>query len=231
MELLVFGYAGMRVIVFPTREGRFYDYENWRIVEAVRDSIEAGQLQLFCVDSLDSESLYCDRLSPPERIARHREYVNYITQEVVPFTTRRNDNPLLVAHGCSIGAYHAVNIAFRHPELFGRVVAFSGRYDLTRQVENFPDLFNGYYDQDIYFHTPTHFLPSLEDPSLLAHLRRLDITITVGEHDPFLDSSRQLSRILTQKGIGHRLLIWEGEAHRAYYWRQMAKLYLNGHGG
>ncbi len=44
------------------------------------------------------------------------------------------------------------------------MVAFSGRYDLTLNVESFNDLFNGYYDENIYFHTPTHFLPNLECP-------------------------------------------------------------------
>ncbi len=28
MELLILGHAGARVLVFPTRCGRFYDYEN-----------------------------------------------------------------------------------------------------------------------------------------------------------------------------------------------------------
>jgi esterase/lipase superfamily enzyme len=228
MELLVFGHAGPRAVVFPTRQGRFYDYENWGLVEAVRDSIEAGRLQLFCVDSFDSESLYCEWGSPQHRIWWHRQYEAYILEEVIPFTAWRNSNPELVAHGCSIGAYHAVNIAMRHPWLFRKVVAFSGRYDLTRSVGGFRDLFSGYYDQDIYFHTPTHFLRNLNDSGTLAQLRRLDITLTVGEHDPFLDSTCELSRILHDKGIPHQLLIWHGEAHRAHHWRHMARLYLNG---
>jgi esterase/lipase superfamily enzyme len=230
MELLVFGHAGERVLVFPTRQGRFYDYENWRQVEAVRDFIEAGAIQLFCVDSIDSESLYCRHRSPRERIIRHCEYEAYIIEEVTPFMASKNGAGELVAHGCSIGAYHAVNIALRHPELFSRVVAFSGRYDLTRPAGVFPDLFCGYYDQDIYFHTPNHFLPGLSDDSILTHLRRLAITITVGEHDPFRDSSCELSRVLAEKGVSHQLFIWDGEAHRARSWRHMAWLYLrNGH--
>ena len=52
MELLIFGHAGARVLVFPTRGGRFYEYENLRITERLRDKIEAGHLQLYCVDSV-----------------------------------------------------------------------------------------------------------------------------------------------------------------------------------
>lgn len=58
MELLVFGHAGAKVLVFPTRDGRFYEYENLRLVESLRPKIEAGQLQLFCLDSIDWETFY-----------------------------------------------------------------------------------------------------------------------------------------------------------------------------
>ena len=75
-----------------------------------------------------------------------------------------NGVPALIVHGCSIGAYHAINLALRHPWLFCKVVALSGRYDLTRPVGPFEDLFNGHYDQDVYFITPNHFLPNLNDP-------------------------------------------------------------------
>lgn len=68
MELLQFGHAEARVLVFPTRVGRFFDYENWRLAEALRPKIEAGHLQLFCVDSIDSESFYCDCCRPENRI-------------------------------------------------------------------------------------------------------------------------------------------------------------------
>jgi S-formylglutathione hydrolase FrmB len=68
-----------------------------------------------------------------------------------------NPNPSLTAHGCSLGASHAVNIAFRHPHLFTHVLALSGRYDLARDFGGgFRDLFDGYYDDNVYsqpFHT------------------------------------------------------------------------------
>ena len=194
----------------------------------MRDPVEAGQLQLFCVDSVDADSLYCDHRPPWERIERHRQFVDYIVREVAPFTAQKNACNSLVAHGCSIGAYHAMNIALRHPELFTKVVAFSGRYDLTRVVLSFRDLFDGYYSEDIYFHTPNHFLRGLNDHAILGQIRRLDITITVGEQDPFRESSSELSGILCQKDIPHRLLLWDEEAHRAHYWRKMAQLYLTG---
>ncbi|HWE63584.1 MAG TPA: esterase, partial [Chloroflexota bacterium] len=55
MELLVFGRGGAAVLVFPTSMGRFYQYEDFGMVEALRHHIEQGWIQLFCVDSVDME--------------------------------------------------------------------------------------------------------------------------------------------------------------------------------
>jgi esterase/lipase superfamily enzyme len=226
MELLVFGHAGAPVLVFPTRQGRFYDFENWRQVEALRPRIEAGALQLFCIDSIDSESFYCPNCPPQARIARHNSYEDYITGEVVPFIRSVNPSRELVLHGCSLGAYHAVNLAARHPWLATRVAAFSGRFDLTRSFGTFPDLFHGYYDEDIYFHTPAHFVPSLSDPEQLASLRQIQFTFAVGSDDPFHASNADLSHKLGAQGVPNILHTWEGEAHRARDWRKMSELYL-----
>jgi esterase/lipase superfamily enzyme len=226
MEMLVFGYAGAKVLVFPAREGRFYDYESWGMVNALRHSIEGGYIRLFCVDGVDSESLYCRHVPPTSRVERHRQYERYILQEAIPFMLSENGVPSLVVHGCSIGAYHAVNLALRHPSLFCKVVALSGRYDLTRSFGSFEDLFSGHYDEDVYFITPNHFLPNLNDHSLLEPLRRMEITLAVGEQDPFQESNRILSQALSEKGVSHQLAIWPGEAHRARYWREMVPHYL-----
>jgi esterase/lipase superfamily enzyme len=226
MELLVFGHGGPRVTVFPTRQGRFFDYENFGLVNSLRDRLEAGALQLFCVDSADSEALYSHDKPPQDRIARHNAYEAYILEEVVPFTQRKNEHPRLVAHGCSIGAYHSVNIAFRHPDIFHEVVAFSGRFDLTRRMGDFRDLFDGYYDENIYFHTPNHFIPNLSDQALLSHLRRMRILLAIGAQDPFFESNMALSNALNAKEIPHELYVWDGEAHRSAAWRQMVRFYL-----
>jgi esterase/lipase superfamily enzyme len=226
MELLVFGHAGAKVLVFPTREGRFYDYENWGLVHALRDSIAGGHIRLFCVDGVDSESLYCRTAPPAARAERHRQYELYILRELIPFMLSENGVPSLIAHGCSIGAYHAMTLALRHPTLFCKVVALSGRYDLTRPFGPFEDLFSGHYDQDIYFITPNHFLPNLSDIRFLDPIRRMDITLAVGEQDPFHESNVVLSQAFDEKNVPHRLAIWPGEAHRARYWREMVPHYL-----
>lgn len=226
MELLVFGHAGAKVLVFPTRGGRFYEYENLRMVEVLKPKIEQGWLQFYCVDSIDTESFYCWWAHPTGRIERHRQYEEYILNEVYPLMQEKNDHPCTISHGCSLGAYHASAIAFRHPHLFQKLAAFSGRYDLTLRVEAFRDLLDGHYDTDVYYLMPSHFLPNLNDQVQLEHLRQMDIVLTIGAHDPFLSNNKALSRILKRKGIDHHLHVWHGRAHSGYAWRRMAQLYI-----
>jgi esterase/lipase superfamily enzyme len=226
MELLVFGHAGAKVLMFPTREGRFWEYEQLGVVASLADKIEAGQLQLFCIEGLASETFYATDRHPSERIRRHAAYEDYILNEVLPLMAEKNSHGCTIVHGCSLGAFQAASLVFRHPHLFQKLVAFSGRYDLTMRVESFGDLFNGYYDDTVYFHTPAHFLPDLACGWQLDHLRRMDIVLTVGQDDPFLDNNRQISRVLADKGVGHQLHLWDGRAHRAGAWRRMAPLYI-----
>jgi esterase/lipase superfamily enzyme len=114
METLVFGHTGLPVVVFPTSQGRFYEFEDRGMVGALYDHLEHGRLQLICVDSVDNESWYNRNVGPDWRIARHIQYENYILHEVVPFIRYHNHNPHLAAMGCSFGGYHAVNITLKH---------------------------------------------------------------------------------------------------------------------
>jgi len=225
MELLVFGHAGAAVLLFPTRTAHFYDYENWGIVEAIRDKIENGYLQLFCVDSIDTESFYA-AIPPADKIKRHLQYEQYILEEVIPFIQQQNHSAYLISAGCSLGGYHAVNIAFRHPTYFNKVVGMSARYDLTLSTHAFPDLFNGYVDEEVYLNMPGMYIPNLTDPVILEQLRKLMINIVVGRQDPFYESNIHLSEALNNHSIPHHLYVWQEEAHRARYWKEMFRLYL-----
>jgi esterase/lipase superfamily enzyme len=226
MELLVFGHAGEKILVFPTRDGGSHEYENLRIVETLRPWIEAGQMQLICLDNIAHESLYCFWCRPQDRFLRYLAYERYVLDEVLPWLHAELPSGDVVAHGLSMGAFFATNFALRHPAQVQRLVAFSGRYDLTRALENFNDLLDGYYDDTVYFNTPLHFLPNLEQGELLADLRNVRIILAVGREDPFVQQNVDLHHILLAKGVCSELHIWDGRAHQGGAWRRMAPLYL-----
>jgi esterase/lipase superfamily enzyme len=226
MELLIFGHSGRAVLFFPTRMARFYDYENWHIIEALQDRIYNGELQLFCVDSIDAESFYNQDVYPEVRIARHIQYEQYILHEVVPLMHEKNDGDYFEVAGCSMGAFHAMNLALKHPLLFKKVIGMSGRYDLTEQIQDFKDLFDGYRNENIYFNMPQQFMANLKDISILNAIRKIEIIIAIGETDPFFQNNQDFSKMLLSKNIPNQLNIWTGYAHRPRYWRQMVQLYF-----
>lgn len=222
MELLVFGHAGARVLAFPTSQGRFYQWEDFGMVGALREHLDRGWIQLFCVDSVDSESWYARHLAPEDRARRNTQYDRYLEVEVLPFTAGRNANPFLITTGPSFGAYHAVNFAFRHPQLVNRVIGMSGIYDISRFA-------SGHTDGEIYFHNPCAYMAGEQDPERLAALRRQDIILAVGRTDQASASNEQLSGLLWSKDIWHALRMWDGWAHDWQYWQRMIQLYIGGH--
>jgi esterase/lipase superfamily enzyme len=219
MELLWFGHAGRPMVWFPTSQGRFYGYEDFGLVGAVADLIEAGALQVVSVDSFDSESLYARHLHPAERLRRHDQYDRYLHAEVVPFVQRRAGVHAVATFGASFGAYHALNFGFRHPDVVDKVVGFSGKYDIH-------SLLDGYWDDTAYFHCPTAYVPNM-DGNWVARLRRLDICIVTGEADNILHGSQEMIRILSEKGIPHRGHIWGlPYGHDWNWWKVQIRHYV-----
>src|SRR5215470_15317742 len=173
MELLAFGSGGTRALVFPTSLGRFYQWEDFGMLEPLRSRLDGGAIQLFCVDSVDAESWYAKWRPPSERVGRHVEYDRYLLEEVVPFTAKSNPTSALITTGASFGAFHAVNFAFRYPTLVTRVLGMSGLYD----VRSFAAGASG---DMLYFNNPSDYLANEHDRERLDALRRIDITLVIG---------------------------------------------------
>ena len=226
MELLIFGYSGRAVLFFPTRTARFYDYENWGIIETMKLQIEMGEVQLFCVDSIDGESFYNATVDPYTRMSRHLQYEQYLLQEVIPLMYSKNGGTYLETAGCSMGAYHAINLALRYPGLFKKAVGISGRYDLTKNPGEFRDLLDGFHDENVYLNMPGQYISHLKDDAQLHAIRQLEIILAIGETDPFLEGNQAFSEHLHSQHIQHKLYLWENNAHRPHYWRKMVPLYV-----
>lgn len=222
MELLIFGHAGPPAIVFPTSMGRFFEFEDRGLVSGLASTIDRGHLQLVCVDSVDDESWYHSTAHPHQRIQRHLQYEAYLLAEVLPLARsrmRHTDDDRVIAMGCSLGAFHAALLAFRHPDVICRVLAFSGKYDNSTFL-------NGYSDADAYLTNPLAFLPGLRDEALLGSIRSMDIVIVTGSTDPHVDEARQLAAVLWENGVANTLDVWDGWMHDWPYWQAMARKYL-----
>jgi esterase/lipase superfamily enzyme len=220
MELLWYGHAGRPMVWFPTSQGRFYQSEDFGLIDAVADLIEQGAIQVACLDSVDSESFYASRSHPAQRLARHDEYDRYVYQEVVPWVRIRSYTERRVAtFGCSFGAYHAANFGWRHPDVVDKVVGLSGKYD----IHSFLD---GYWDDTAYFHCPTAYVANMGS-DWVETLRRMDIAIVTGELDNIVDGSRQMIRVLESKGIPHRGHIWGAPyGHDWPWWKVQIRHYV-----
>jgi len=222
MELLNFGHDGQPLIVFPTACGRFYEHEDRGMVDVLRDKIEAGRLQLFCVDSVDAESWYNREVEPSQRVARHVQYEKYILGEVLPFLRTRNFRQNLAAMGCSFCGYHAVNISLRHPEIFTGCLSMSAAFDLGAL-----GLLDGYYDEQCYFNLPLDFFPNLTDPGILERLRHNNFVLATGKDDPGWADNERLAGLLRARNIPVRLDGWGDDSpHDWAWWERMIQVYL-----
>jgi esterase/lipase superfamily enzyme len=216
MELLVFGHSGTPVLVFPTSRGRFFEYENAGMIGALTGKIDAGELRVFCVDSVDAESWYNRSLHPHERVRRHIAYEDYILYEVVPLMKRMSGAEQIITTGCGLGAYHAFNFAMRHPDVVNSCIAMSGPFDM----KSFMD---GYFDNDFYFNHPVDYLPNMNDAWFLDRYKQMRIVLGVADWDSCLGENQRIADILGRKGIPHWLDVWTGaECQEWSLWQSMA---------
>lgn len=220
MEMLVFGHTGRPVIVFPTSMGAFFEYEDRGMVGALAEKLDAGEVQLFCVSTLDRETFYAKMVGPRDRINRYLQYEEYIANEVMPFITQHNGSTTAGVTGCSFGAYHAMAMALRHPDIFTSCISMGGAFDIMRFL-------HGYFDEDAYLLSPAHFLPNLTDPWFLERCRKNKWVLITGERDICRADTEHAARLLSHKDIPHSLHVWgNGSEHDWPEWIKMAKAYI-----
>jgi esterase/lipase superfamily enzyme len=220
MERLVFGHDGLPVIVFPTSCGRFFEFEDQGMVAAIESKINRGQIQLWCVDSVDNESWYNRDVEGSWRIARHMQYERYIINELLPHIRHRNWNQHVAMAGCSFGGFHAASMALRHPDKINAMLSMSGAFDVIRFL-------SGYYSDDVYYTLPFDFLPGLHDHWYLEKYRRNTYVLATGQHDQCWNENERLAAVMRSKGIPVRLDVWgDNTGHDWPWWRRMAQTYL-----
>lgn len=214
-EMLIFGREGMPVVLFPTSQGRYYQNKDMGLIDAVRWFVDEGKVRIYCPDSIDSQSWYNKSVPASVRAYNHTCYDRMILEEIVRPAQAETGVARIATAGCSFGGYHAVNFAFRHPEMVSYVYSMSGIFDISRFT---PDGF----DDNVYFNNPMDYVGEDKDPNLW----QMGIVLGAGEIDVSLDENRRMSALLNHKNIPHWLDVRPQARHDWPLWREMFPQYL-----
>src|ERR1700722_13655093 len=118
LNVIAYGHFGRPVLVFPSEQGRAWDFENNGMVGAVADLIDDGRVKLYCVDSADVYTWSNQSVALEERARRHSEYETWVVDHVVPWIRSDTaEQSEIVTVGCSLGAFHAANFALKRADL------------------------------------------------------------------------------------------------------------------
>ncbi len=230
-DVIVYGHWGRPVLVFPSESGSAHDFAANGMLDAVREHVDAGRIKLICVPSYDGSSWSAKHLSLSDRARAHSRYEDWIIWRVSPFirdiSGGRDD---IATFGVSMGAFHAVLFALRHPHVFARAVGFSGNYNPVNWWSW------GEESADSYFANPIQFVPGLSGGHLDYLRSRLFITLVVGsgsweDSTGSNHSTRELAHLLGMAQIPHEMHVWGSEwPHDWSSWRAQAQIYLAGLG-
>lgn len=223
MPIAVYGHYGYALLMIPTAAADYLEYERFELINTLSPFINEGKIKIFSVNSINTESWMNKQMEGAHKAIRHNQFNHYIYNEVVPFIKNMTsqDTPIITC-GASFGAFHSMNLFLKRPDLINGVIAMSGVYDLMEYTD-------GYYDEQVYFNSPIHYIPNLHDHDTLEKIRRGKIIIATGSgsyEDP--EANRRFSEVLHGKSIPHQLDIWGPDIHHDWStWKQMLPNIVN----
>jgi esterase/lipase superfamily enzyme len=203
-----YGHYGRPVLVFPSEQGRASDFASNGMVDAVADLVDAGRVTLYCIDSYDASSWAAQDVPLEERARRHGAYESWVVDQVVPhIRADTGDGGEIATAGISLGAYHALNFAFKRADLFPLAMCFSGNYD--------PSAWHGWGERGdaTYFNNPADYVAHLDGDHLNWLRGRLSVLLVCGQGQwedttGSLASTRHMAGLLEAKGIRYELDLW-----------------------
>ncbi len=222
VDIVVYGHYGSTILLFSVFEDDALENERNGIIEAISPFIKNGKIRVYSIPTANRQ-IWASGLSHHDCSERHSAYNNFVVEEVLPFIYDNCGTVLpVITAGASHGAYQAVNLYFRRPDLFLGTVGMSGNYNIGHLTQ-------GYFDDNCYFNSPVHYLPNLEDNYWLTFLRsRHHVQLMSGKgHGENPSESYHLSNILNRKNIPHKVDIWGEEwGHNPETWKEMLKQYI-----
>ena len=218
MPIAMYGYYGFAILLIPTAAADYLEYERFQMIDALAPFINEGKCKVFSIDSINKESWMNNEMLPEHKAIRHNQFNQYVYTEVLPFIRNNTSaDTFIYTSGASFGALHSMNLFLKRPDAINGVISMSGVYDLTEYTK-------GYWDEQVYYNSPIHYLPNLHDAWEIDKIKashHIHIYTGSGDHeDP--EANRQFSQVLWDKDIWHDLDIWGTDIkHDWPTWRSM----------
>lgn len=218
------GHFGTPVLIFPTAGGDAQEIERHHLISVCAGLLDAGRVKIYSCDSVAGAAILAKRGSPAYQMRLLNAFHDTVVNEIVPAIYASSGGaPLpIIAAGSSIGAFNAMAMVCRYPQVFRAAVCLSGTYRLQR-------FFDGdSYTEDLYFSSPLDFLPGLEGQQLDA-LRQRFVLLASGEGAwEDIGESWAAADVLGSKGVPNRVDNWGPEyEHEWPTWWQMYPTYLD----
>lgn len=223
MPIVTYGHYGLALLLVPTAAADYLEYERFQLIDAIAPVIESGKVKVFSINSINLQSWMNKQMEGAHKAIRQNQWNQYVFEEVIPFIkgSTSYDTPIIVA-GASFGALHSMNLFLKRPDLLSGVIAMSGVYNLMEYTD-------GYYDEQVYYNSPAHYMPNMGEGWYLDNIRNSNhIHIFTGE-GPYEapDAARDFAGILYSKNINYELDIWGPEwPHDWNTWRNVLPKYL-----
>ena len=227
MEFKVYGSVGVPVLALPARGGRFFDWENNGMPDAIAQLLNEGKIQLFCADSVDGEGVLNGDLPLRRRAEAQEKYFVYLTAELSPRILALNKaekGTKIWCAGVDLGAYQAVNCRLRRPNLFAGAVGMGGIYDLSRfwSAEN---------DDLVLRCSPLLYLQEngIANKLALVKAEENSLILCAGQgayEDDAKADTQALADVLQAQSLPAHLELWGGDvSHDWYWWGKMWSLF------
>jgi esterase/lipase superfamily enzyme len=223
MPIVTYGDYGFALLLVPTAAADYLEYERFQLLDTLAPFIESGKVKVFSVNSINTESWLNKQMIGEHKAIRQNQFNEYIYNEVIPFirTSTSWETPIITC-GASFGALHSMNLFLKRPDLINGVIAMSGVYNLMEYTD-------GFYDEQVYYNSPMHYIPNLTDHNVLEQIRRsnhIHILTGSGEYEA-PDAAKEFAGVLYNKGITYELDVWNQDwKHDWPTWRAMLPHYI-----
>lgn len=192
LDLHIDGHWGKPILMFPTSMGSANQNKDSGLLAAVSSYIKDGKFKTYNIGSIDFDSFYGKHLNADVKVANYQLYTRFLLEELIPKIQEECKVNRIGLAGCSFGAYHAVNLALKCPDIADFVIGMSGSYDIK-------SFMNGYYDDNVYFNNPVDYMSNAE----AWKYNHMKIILGTSEWDICKDETLRLSKILGIQGIEH----------------------------